>query len=235
LIIGVGGVGSFAAESLVRSGAGHLSLVDFDDSCVTNANRQLHALQSTIGKKKAEVMAERLSRINPQAEIQAVAQFYNADTSEALLAQKTDLILDCIDNITAKCLLLSMCRERGIPVITSGGAGSRIDPLKITVSDLSDTHTDPFLAQIRKNLHTCHGFPNEGALGIPCVFTTEPPRTPHELEYDKGMGFKCVCPQGQNDFHSCERRNIIHGTASFITGTFGLIMASQAVKRFAQE
>jgi tRNA A37 threonylcarbamoyladenosine dehydratase len=239
LIVGVGGVGSWAAESLVRSGVGRLSLVDFDEVCVTNANRQLHALQNTIGRQKAEAMADRLRLVNPQAEITAIPKFYSAESSEELLgtsdAPRADLILDCSDNVTAKCHLIATCYHRGFKLITSGGAGSRQDPTQIRIADLSETYMDPFLSQVRKWLHTRHDLPNDRLLGISCVFTTEPPAEPFELEYDKGKGFRCVCPHGQNDFHSCERRNVIHGTASFVTGTFGLFMASQAVRIITQD
>ena len=235
MIIGIGGVGSWAAESLARSGIGKITLVDFDEICITNANRQLHAVQGVVGKKKVEVMAERLRKINPQAQVEAIPLFYNAETSEQILALNPDWIVDCIDNITAKCHLLSVARERKLAVLTSAGAGSRIDPLKIKIADLAQTYQDAFAHQIRKELRTHYQFPRTGDFGIPCVFSDEPMSIPEKLSYDKEEGFQCVCPQGQNDYHSCDRRSIIHGTASFLTGSFGLVMASFVVREISDQ
>lgn len=232
-VIGLGGVGSWAAESLARSGVGHLTIVDFDEICITNANRQLHALQGFVGKKKAEVMGERLQKINPQMKVTVMPMFYNEENSESILSANSDYILDAIDNLTAKAFLLNTCRERKLPVITSAGAAARLDPSRIKISDLADTHTDPMAAQLRKILRTKYDFP-ESNFGIPCVFSEEVPMQPKELKYDLGQGFKCVCPQGQNNLHSCDKRNQIYGTASFVTGAFGLQMASWVVRQVLQ-
>lgn len=231
MVIGVGGVGSWAAESLARSGVGHLTLVDFDDICITNSNRQLHALTGLVGKKKASVMAERLKKINPSATVEAIESFYNLNSSEEILARKPDFILDAIDNVTAKCHLLATSRARGLNVVTSGGSGGRIDPLKVRLADMSETHGDPLLQQVRKVLRSKYDFPAEGSFGLPTIFSSEEPMVPVELKYDKGQGFKCVCPQGANDFHSCEKRNLIYGTASFVTGSFGLVAAAEITRR----
>ncbi len=234
MIIGLGGVGSWAAESLARSGVGQLSLVDHDEICITNGNRQLHALQGLVGKKKAQVMAERLKKINPQAQVHDVVTFYNEANSEAILASRPDFIIDAIDNLTAKAHLLATCKKLGIPVITSAGAGARLDPLAVRLCDLAETHTDPLAHQMRKILRTRHEFPREGKFGIACVFSEEIPMMPEELKYDNGEGFQCVCPQGQNNPHSCDRRNMIYGTASFVTGNFGLVMASWVVRQIVE-
>lgn len=231
IVMGLGGVGSWAAESLARSGVGRLTIVDFDEICITNANRQLHALQGLVGKKKAAVMAERLRKINPQAQIKEHILFYNEENSETILADKPDFVIDAIDNLTAKCHLLATCRKLGIPVITSAGAAARLDPLAVELKDLAETHTDPLAHQVRKILRTRHEFPRTGQFGIPCVFSTETPMMPEELHYDQGKGFQCVCPQGQNNLHSCDKRNRIYGTASFVTGNFGLVMASWVVRQ----
>jgi tRNA A37 threonylcarbamoyladenosine dehydratase len=234
MVIGLGGVGSWAAESLARSGVGKLTVVDFDEICITNANRQIHALQGLVGKKKAQVMAERLRKINPQAQVKEHVLFYNQENSETILSERPDFIIDAIDNLTAKCHLLATCRERGIPVITSGGAAARLDPLSVKLTDLAETHTDPLAQQVRKIMRTRHGWPREGQFGVPCVFSDEVPLMPEELKYDNGEGFKCVCPQGQNDFHSCDKRRMIYGTASFVTGNFGLAMASWVVRQIVE-
>jgi tRNA A37 threonylcarbamoyladenosine dehydratase len=230
-VIGLGGVGSWAAESLARSGIGKLTVVDFDEVCITNGNRQIHALQGLVGKKKAEVMGERLRKINPQASIVDKAVFYNEQTSAEILGERPDFVIDAIDNITAKCHLLATCRKLGVPVITAAGASARLDPLQIKVTDLALTHSDPMAHQVRKVLRQQHDFPRDGEFGISCVFSEEEVMIPEELKYDQGEGFKCVCPQGQNDLHSCEKRRVIYGTASFVTGSFGLVMASHVVKK----
>jgi len=231
MILGLGGVGSWAAESLARSGVGRLTVVDFDEICITNANRQLHALQGLVGKKKAAVMAERLRKINPQAQIKEHIMFYNEENSAVILSEKPDFVIDAIDNLTAKCHLLATCRKLGIPVITSAGAAARLDPLAVELRDLAETHTDPLAHQVRKILRSRHEFPAKGEFGIQCVFSTEIPMMPEELHYDQGQGFQCVCPQGQNNLHSCDKRNRIYGTASFVTGNFGLVMASWVVRK----
>lgn len=229
MVLGLGGVGSWAAESLVRSGVGKVTIVDFDLVCVTNINRQLHAMHGVIGRKKVEVMADRLKKINPKCVIEVVDQFYNDQTAEEILSRNPDVVLDAIDNVTAKCHLLATCVAKGIPVITAGGSGARLDPTQVRVVDLGETHTDPLFWAVRRVLRTKYGF-QEGKLGIPAVFSAEVPIEPEELKYDEGKGFRCVCPNGSNEFHSCEKRNKIYGTAGFVTGTFGFVMASWVVK-----
>lgn len=231
MIIGLGGVGSWAAESLARSGVGKLTVIDHDEICITNANRQLHALQGLVGKKKAEIMAERLRKINPQAEVISIPQFYKAETSEQILALKPDYIVDCIDNLTAKTFLLNQCREQNLKVITSGGASAKMDPTRIRITDLAKTHLDPLSHTVRKILRQEYRFPKGKFFDIPCVFSDEIPMEPIELHYDQGQGFKCVCPQGENSPHGCLHRNVIYGTASFVTGAFGLAMASWVVRQ----
>jgi len=233
-VIGLGGVGSFAAESLARSGVGCLDLVDFDLVCITNSNRQLQAMKGTIGKSKAEVLAERLSMVNPKAQVNAVQFFYNDRTSERILkpeGQPLDFVVDAIDNVTAKCHLLATCRELGIPVVCSTGASGRFDPTCIEVGDLAKTKVDPLARDVRKILRTQYNFPTgKRKFQIPAVFSTEEPAQPQELTYDNGEGFRCVCPGGSNGMHSCEKRAVIYGTAGFVTGTFGMVCASVVVK-----
>lgn len=229
-VIGLGGVGSFAAESLARSGVGRLKLIDFDLVCVTNSNRQLQALQGNVGKPKADILAERLQRINPQSQVEPIRLFYNDKTSERLLEDRPDFVVDAIDNVTAKCHLLARCRELGIRVVSSTGASGRIDSTRIQTADLAKTRVDPLASAVRKILRHQYGFPARGEFGIPAVFSTETPAEPRELHYDKGQGFRCVCPGGKNEFHSCEERNVIYGTASFVTGAFGLACAGVVVR-----
>ncbi len=232
MVIGLGGVGSWAAESLARSGVGKLTIIDFDEICITNANRQLHALQGVVGHKKSVVMAERLRKINPQAQVDALPLFYNKDTSEQILGLKPDYILDAIDNLTAKTHLLNECKKQNFKVITSGGASGKMDPTRIKIIDLAKTNIDPLSHSVRKILRQEYGFPagNRQKFDIPCVFSDEVPLQPIELKYDNGQGFKCVCPQGELDPHGCLHRSVIYGNASFVTGAFGLAMASWVVR-----
>lgn len=235
VVIGLGGVGSHAAEALVRSGVGRVRLVDFDKVCITNSNRQLQAMKGTIGKFKADILAERLQRINPQAEVEGVREFYHAANAKHLLDPRPDIVIDAIDNVTAKCHLLTHCRTEGIPVVCSTGASGRMDPTALQVADLAETRIDPLAAAVRKILRTEHGWPRKGAFGIPAVFSVEAVRDPLELTYDKGEGFRCVCPGGTNEFHSCESRNVIYGTAGFVTAAFGHACASVAVRTLLGE
>lgn len=235
MVIGLGGVGSWAAEALARAGVGRLSLVDFDLVCVTNANRQLHAMRGTTGKPKSEVMAARIESIHPSCVVEGIRSFYEAETSEALLDRKPDLIIDAIDNLTAKAHLIDSCRTRGIPLVVSGGASGRMDPTQIRISDLSEVEGDPFLKSLRKLLRRRHAFPAERGWDIATVHSLEAPRAPLELGYDHGEGFRCVCPQGDNGKHTCDQRNLIYGTAGFLTGSFGLACASVAVRTLLGE
>jgi tRNA A37 threonylcarbamoyladenosine dehydratase len=230
MVIGLGGVGSWAAESIVRSGVGKVTLVDFDEICVTNFNRQIHALQGMVGQKKADVLAERMKKVNPQAEIISIPKFYNADHSAEIFSQRPDYVIDAIDNITAKCHLLNFCRSEKIPVVTSTGSAARLDPTQVKIADLAETQIDPLARSIRRILREKYAFPVDGKYGIQAVYSDEPTTQPYDLHYDGGKGFRCVCPQGQNEFFNCDSRNIILGNASFVTGTFGLVCASVVVK-----
>lgn len=230
IVFGLGGVGSFAAESLSRSAVGKLVLVDFDEICVTNVNRQLHALKGNVGKRKVDVMAERLRLIHPTGNVEAVAEFYNESSSDRLLAEPFDFVIDAIDNVTAKVHLLATCLKRQIPVVSSMGAAARLDPTRVRTAPLSETHTDPFARHVRKLLRQHHNIDNADAKGITAVFSDEAPIVPSEVHYDHGQGFRCVCPSGDNGLHSCEKRSRIEGSASFVVGTFGLTCASVVVR-----
>ena len=232
MVIGVGGVGSWAAESLVRSGIGGVTLVDFDDVCITNFNRQLHAMEGRVGEPKAEVMAERLRQINPAAVIRVLPMFYSKESSAQVLAEQPDFVIDAIDSVTSKCHLLATCRDRKIPVVTSTGSGGRLDPTCIAVDDLSETDVDPLARAVRKFLRRDYGFPAEGqgTFGIPAVFSREAAAGPQPMSYDGGKGFRCMCAKRNNDFFNCDDRNVILGNASFVTGAFGLHCAAVVVR-----
>ena len=235
VVIGLGGVGSFAAEALVRSGVGRIRVIDFDEVCVTNTNRQLHAMKGQIGKAKSALMAQRMQQINPKASVEPVKRFYQAESSDELLAGDPDFVVDAIDQITAKCHLIATCRARGIPLVSSMGAAGRWDPTRIQVADLNKTYQDKFAANVRRVLREKHDFPKgKRPWGVPAVFTDEPCQEPEALAYDGADGFRCVCPQGQNGLMTCDRRARIDGSASFVTGTFGLVAASVVVRSLAE-
>ncbi|NBX92285.1 MAG: tRNA threonylcarbamoyladenosine dehydratase [Proteobacteria bacterium] len=237
MVIGLGGVGSWSAESIARSGVGKITLVDFDEICVTNFNRQIHALDRSVGSQKTDVMADRLQKINPAAQVVSIAKFYNSSTAQEIFSVRPDYVIDAIDNVTAKCHLLAFCREQKIPVVTSTGSGGRLDPTAIKVADLALTTVDPLARAIRGILREKYAFPsNERQLfGIPAIYSTEPALEPRELHYDGGKGFQCVCPQGDNPYFQCENRNVIMGNASFVTGTFGLMAASVVIRGLLNE
>lgn len=232
LVFGMGGVGSFAAEALARSAVGRLVLIDFDEVCITNVNRQLHALKGTVGRPKVDVMAERLRLIHPAGEVTAVPTFYNESSSSELLAGEIDFIVDAIDNVTAKVHLLASCLKRGIPVVSSMGAAARLDPTRVRTADLAQTHKDPLARNVRKLLRKLHDVDVNAKqpLGITAVFSDEQPIDPSAVGYDHGQGFRCVCPGGDNGLHSCEKRSRIEGSAAFVTGAFGLTCASVVVR-----
>ncbi|MCP3104809.1 tRNA threonylcarbamoyladenosine dehydratase [Myxococcus sp. K15C18031901] len=234
VVFGLGGVGSFAAEGLVRSGIGHLTLVDHDDVCVTNTNRQLHATVKGVGKSKAELMAQRAREINPEAKVEAVREFYREEVAEQLLPPgQYDFVVDAIDNVKAKLHLLHRCVSLGIPVVSSMGAAARLDPTAIRVEDLSETHMDPFAKDIRKLLKRKYGVETDKHTGITAVYSIETRRIAVPLQYDDATdGFLCVCPQ-DNDFHTCDHRTQIDGSVSFVTSCFGMNAAGVVVRRLA--
>lgn len=221
-VFGLGGVGGFAAEALCRAGVGRLLIVDFDDVCVTNINRQIIALDDTVGKSKALVMAERMRRINPAADIVPCKDFYSAETSDYLLSEKIDYVLDAIDHITSKLHLIRTCRERGIPIVSSMGAASKLDPSRIRVADIADTHKCRMARIVRKLLKK-QGIER----GVKVVFSTEEYRD--QAERETICRDACICPNRDVEVFSCRHRRVILGSISFIPGIFGLTMAGVAV------
>lgn len=232
MIIGLGGVGSWAAESIVRSGVGEVTLVDFDEVCITNFNRQVPAVQGTVGKKKADVMAERMQKVNPQAKINAIPLFYNQEYCPEIFKKRPDFVIDAIDSVTSKCHLIAFCVKEGIPIVSSTGSGGRLDPAYVKATDLAFTEHDPLAREIRRILRQQYGFSRDEKtpFGVQAVYSDEPSKMPEELKYDNGKGFRCVCPQGDNEFFNCDNRNVILGNASFVTGTFGFHCASVVVR-----
>jgi tRNA threonylcarbamoyladenosine dehydratase len=235
IVFGLGGVGSYAVEGLVRSGIGHLTLVDFDVVCVTNINRQLHATVSTVGKSKAELLAQRCKQINPDVSVEFIKEFYRAEVSDQMLEGHWDFVVDAIDNVKAKLHLLNECVQRGLKVVSSMGAAGRLDPTVVRVEDLCETHMDPFAKDIRKLLRRKYDIDTNRPTGITAVYSIEPRREPSSLKYDEASeGFMCVCPHGENEFHSCEHRSQIDGSVAFVTSVFGMNIAGVVVRRIAQ-
>ena len=179
-VVGVGGVGSWAAEALARSGVGHLTLIDADDICLSNTNRQLPALEGQYGQMKVEAMAARLRAINPGISLDPVARFLTRDNLDALLDRGFDVVLDACDSFRTKVETIAWCRRRKLPLVVVGSAGGRVDPTKIVVRDLSRTEHDAMLALIRKKLRTEFNFPRnpQRYFGVQAVYSLENVRYP---------------------------------------------------------
>jgi tRNA A37 threonylcarbamoyladenosine dehydratase len=227
-VFGLGGVGSYAAEALCRAGIGRIVIVDFDDICLTNVNRQIHAMEGTVGKAKAQVMAERMRLINPQAEIIPYKDFYSAENSDFLLSADYDYVVDAIDHITSKLHLIKSCRERGIPIISSMGAAAKLDPTRIRVADISETHKCRMARSVRKLLKK-QGIER----GVKVVFSTEEYR--EQEAKDGGCKGSCICPNKDDQRFSCKNRRVILGSISFIPSIFGLTMAGVVVNDLLAE
>jgi tRNA A37 threonylcarbamoyladenosine dehydratase len=228
IICGIGGVGSYAAEALGRAGVGQITLVDFDDICLTNVNRQIHALTSTVGQSKVEAMAARLHDINPQAEIKPLKAFFSRENAEELLSSRPDYVLDAIDHFTAKAALITICREHGLPVISSMGAANKLDPTKIQVADVSETRNCRMARSMRKILRKA-GIES----GVKVVYSTEEHR---ELDpaTSAACGAECICPNRGDQVFSCEHRRVILGSISYLPSIFGLTMAGVVVNHLLQ-
>ena len=221
-VIGLGGVGSWAVEALARSGVGALTLVDLDDVCVRNVNRQLHALDGELGKPKVEVLARRVAAINPECQVHPHQAFFLKSNAEALLTPRFDAVLDAIDSPSLKSLLIARCCERGLPVVTTGGAGGRRDPTAIEVLDLATTSHDRLLQYVRRILRRVYGFPRSGRkFGVECVVSRE------QVLYPGKDGSVCAQRTPDPDLRlDCDTG---YGTACFVTGAFGFVAASRVV------
>jgi tRNA threonylcarbamoyladenosine dehydratase len=226
-VIGVGGVGSWAVEGLARSGVGALTLVDLDDVCVSNVNRQLPALEGQIGRAKVAVLAERARLINPACRVQAVPEFFTEASAVRLLTPKFSFVIDAIDNMTNKARLIAACRDRGLRCLTVGAAGGRSDPMQIRIGDLGDAENDLLLRQVRKKLRRDFGFAAGAARGrmnfdVRCVWSGERP------VFSWADGTCRTNPEpGSNLTLDCESG---FGTAVFVTGAFGLAAAGEVVR-----
>jgi tRNA A37 threonylcarbamoyladenosine dehydratase len=226
-VVGIGGVGSWTVEALARTGIGTLTLVDLDDVCISNVNRQLHAVTGTFGRPKVEVMAERIRLIQPDCQIHALQSLFTKTTAIEILATHYDGVVDAIDQTPMKALLIARCRESKIPIVTTGGAGGRRDPTALRVADLARTSHDGLLSATRKLLRDEYAFPRdaEASFGVDCVYSTE------AQVYPAADGSVCETREpGSNLRLDCRSG---YGTACFLTGAFGFAAAAQMVRQIA--
>ncbi|MDZ7753101.1 MAG: tRNA cyclic N6-threonylcarbamoyladenosine(37) synthase TcdA [Gammaproteobacteria bacterium] len=224
-VVGIGGVGSWAAEALARTGVGRVTLIDNDDVAESNINRQVHALGDTVGRQKVEVMGERMLAINPIMRVDAIDDFLTMATMETYVNRGYHCVVDAIDSIKFKTALIHSCRRSRIPVVVTGGAGGKRDPSRIQVADLSRTSNDALVARVRKQLRQDYGFPRnpKRAFGVPCVFSTEAP------VYPRGDGSVSPAKPGIHGVSlDC---SFGYGAVSTVTATFGFFAAATAMER----
>jgi tRNA A37 threonylcarbamoyladenosine dehydratase len=223
-IIGLGGVGSWIAEALARSAIGGLTLIDLDDVCVTNTNRQLPAMEGEYGRPKIDVLAERIERINPACRVTRHHAFLTEATAEELIQPGYTFVVDAVDRMTPKALIIARSRELGLDVMTIGGAGGRRDPTRVRVGDLGATSGDMLLRLVRKKLRRSHGWaPGNGhVMGVRAVFSSEPQVFPW------ANGEVCATAEPGSNLHmDCASG---FGAASFVTGAFGFAAAGEIVR-----
>ncbi|RKD34641.1 tRNA threonylcarbamoyladenosine dehydratase [Thermohalobacter berrensis] len=218
-VFGIGGVGSFVVEGLVRSGIGNLVLVDDDDVCLTNLNRQIHATRKTVGKPKVEVMKKRVLEINPKVKVKTYKELYNSETADRLLSNDYDYVVDAIDMVSSKIDLIVRCNKRGLPIISCMGAGNKLNPTMLEVADLYDTSICPLARVMRRELK------KQGIKKLKVVYSKEKPITPRQTEGN--CKTDCICP---NKERTCVVRRQIPGSVSFVPSVAGLIIASEVVK-----
>ncbi len=228
-VIGIGGVGSWAAEALARSGIGHITLIDNDDIALSNINRQIHSQTSTVDQPKVEVMAERIRQINPDCQCLPIDDFITDSNLAKYLSRDYDFVIDAIDSIKFKSAIIYYCKRNKIPIITTGGAGGLIDPTAITVADLSKTWNDPLAAKVRSQLRYQYGYTKnpKRSFGIPCVFSTEQQRYPKadgSVSYAKPgvKGVSLDCSMG-------------FGSSTCVTASFGLVAAARAIQKILEQ
>lgn len=223
-IVGIGGVGSWAAEALARTGIGTIILMDMDDLCITNVNRQIHATTSSVGAMKTETMAARIADISPGSEVICLTSFYTSAHAEKLFSTSPDVIIDAIDAMAPKAHLIAECYRRNVRLVTCGGAGGRKNPAKIEIADLARTQGDPLLGALRQKLRKEYGLlggEKPRKLGIPCVFSQEKPVYP-----TCDGGISCSRDTNFTGRMACDAG---FGSVTHITGSFGFFVASAAI------
>lgn len=226
-VIGVGGVGSWAVEALVRSGVGEVTMIDLDDICITNTNRQLPAMEGEIGRPKVTVLAERMERINPEAKLHAVQEFFLESSADRLLEPRYDWVIDAVDRMSIKALIIAKAVALGRSVLTVGGAGGRRDLTQIRVGDLGRTGGDNLLRMVRKKLRRTHGWARgEGNdYGVAAVYSAEPQVFPW------ADGRVCATPEPGDEANLAMDCGSGFGSATFVTGGFGFAAAGEVVRQ----
>lgn len=230
IVIGIGGVGSWAVEALARNAIGKLTIIDMDVVAESNINRQLPAMTSTLGRNKIDVMAERIQEINPDCEVTLIDDFISKDNLEELIDDSANYVIDCIDSSRVKAALIAWCKRRKIKIITLGGAGGQTDPKKIKIADLSNTAHDPLLSKTRKLLRQEYNFSrnDKRRFGIPCIFS------PEHLKYvnlDGEMSNHKPDSSTQASDLSCAGGM---GSSVMVTASFAFIAVSHVLDRIAK-
>lgn len=220
-IFGVGGVGSFAVEALARSGVGTFYLYDDDKVCLTNINRQLIATRKTVGRVKVEVMEERIKEINPNAVVYANRVFFGAETAAEIDFSKFDYIIDAIDTVSSKLLLIEIADKAGIAIMSSMGAGNKLDPTQFEVTDINKTSVCPLARVMRKELK------NRGIKKLKVVYSKEPAMKPIEKD-ESSCKTNCVCPPDVQ--RNCSTKRQVPGSIAFVPSVAGLIIAGEVIK-----
>jgi tRNA A37 threonylcarbamoyladenosine dehydratase len=226
-VVGLGGVGSWAAEALARSGVGRLTLIDADEVCVSNTNRQSHALAGAFGRAKVDVVAERVRAINPELQVQTIARFVTIANLEEMLARDYDAVIDACDAIKVKVAMIAFCRRRKLPIVVSGSAGGRRDPTLITARDLSKTEHDVLLGIVRGKLRDDYGWTRNPKryFGVQAVFSRE------NVNYPQSDG--SVCKARAPDADRALKLDCAGGlgAAMHVTATFGMVAAARVIER----
>ena len=220
-IFGIGGVGGYVAEALARSGVGSFVLVDDDKVCLTNLNRQIIATRKTVGKYKAEVMRDRILEINPDAEVEVRKCFYLPENADEFDFNEYSYVVDAVDTVTAKLEIIMRAKECGVPVISSMGAGNKLDPTKFQVADIYKTSMCPLAKVMRRELK------KRGVKKLKVVYSTEKPTRPLD-DMSVSCRTNCICPPGAA--HKCTERRDIPGSVAFVPSVVGLIIAGEVVK-----
>lgn len=220
-VFGIGGVGGYTVEALVRSGVGTIDLIDDDKVCLTNINRQIYATRKTVGKYKVDVAAERIHEINPDAVVNTYKTFYTPETADQFDFSKYDYIVDAIDTVTGKIALVVNAEAAGTPIISSMGAGNKVDPTAFEVTDIYKTSVCP-LAKVMR-----HELKRRGIKKLKVVYSKEPPIAPIE---DMSISCRehCICPPGTE--RKCTQRRQVPGSNAFVPSVVGLIIAGEVIK-----
>ncbi len=228
-VIGIGGVGSWVAESLTRTGVGNITLIDMDDICVSNINRQLHALTSSVGEIKIEAMAARLKDINPDITVNLIDDFVTLENVREYLVD-FDYVIECIDLVKVKAAIIAHCKRQKMPVMTVGGAGGQIDPSKIALGDVAKTTQDPLLAKVRYELRKKYNFSQnpKRKFGVDCVYSTE------QLVYPTAEGDVCHAKSNADGSLNMDCASGF-GSLTMVTGSFGFFASAKAVQKFLRK